>query len=172
MLRFSFATADDVPTIVALVESAYRGDDSRAGWTTEADLLDGQRTDPDEVSALIARPDARMVLAHEGDDMLGSVLVTATAGQGYLGMFAIRPTRQGGGLGRAVLAEAERVMRDDLGCRTAKMTVIIQRPELIAWYERRGWVQTGAREPFPYDELRKGAPRRDDLEFVVLAKTL
>jgi hypothetical protein len=63
-------------------------------------------------------------------------------------------------------------MRDDLACPTAKMTVIIQRPELIAWYERRGWAQTGAREPFPYDELRKGAPRRDDLEFVVLTKTL
>jgi GNAT superfamily N-acetyltransferase len=172
MLRFSFATADDVPAIVALVESAYRGDASRAGWTTEADLLDGQRTDPDEVSALLARPDARIVLAREGDDLLGSVLVTARGGEGYLGMFAVQPTRQGGGLGRAVLAEAERVMRDDLGCHRAKMTVIIQRSELIAWYERRGWVQTGAREPFPYDELRKGTPRRDDLEFVVLAKPL
>jgi len=172
MLRFSFATPHDAPAITALVESAYRGDASRAGWTTEADLLDGQRTDPDEVAGLIERADARIVLAHDGGDLVGSVLVTAEGGQGYLGMFAVQPTRQAGGLGRALLGEAERVMRDDLGCRTAKMTVIVQRTELIAWYERRGWQQTGAREPFPYDRMRSGLPRRDDLEFIVLAKPL
>jgi hypothetical protein len=71
-----------------------------------------------------------------------------------------------------VLAEAERVMRDELGCRHAKMTVIVQRAELIAWYERRGWQRTGEREPFPYGQLRAGQPRRDDLEFVVLSKSL
>jgi ribosomal protein S18 acetylase RimI-like enzyme len=172
MLRFSFATPDDVPAIVAIVESAYRGDASRAGWTTEADLLDGQRTDPDEVAALIARSDARIVLARDGGALVGSVLVTAEDGEGYLGMFAVQPDRQNGGLGRALLAEAERVMRAELGCAEARMTVIVQRAELIAWYERRGWTRTGEREPFPYGRLRSGMPRRDDLEFVVLAKPL
>jgi ribosomal protein S18 acetylase RimI-like enzyme len=172
MLAFSFATPDDVPAIVALVESAYRGDASRGGWTTEADLLDGQRTDPEEVAALIARPDARIVLARDGGDLVASVLVTADDGEGYLGMFAVQPGRQGGGLGRAVLAEAERVMAAELGCREARMTVIVQRAELIAWYERRGWARTGEREPFPYGQLRAGTPRRDDLEFIVLAKDL
>jgi ribosomal protein S18 acetylase RimI-like enzyme len=172
MLRFSFATPDDVPAIVAIVESAYRGDASRAGWTTEADLLDGQRTDPDEVAELIGRSDARIVLARDGGELVGSVLVTAEDGEGYLGMFAVQPTRQNGGLGRALLAEAERVMRAELGCAEARMTVIVQRAELIAWYERRGWARTGEREPFPYGRLRSGMPRRDDLEFVVLAKDL
>jgi ribosomal protein S18 acetylase RimI-like enzyme len=87
-------------------------------------------------------------------------------------MFAVQPTRQNGGLGRALLAEAERVMRAELGCAEARMTVIVQRAELIAWYERRGWARTGEREPFPYGRLRSGMPRRDDLEFVVLAKDL
>src|SRR5215208_2869679 len=137
MLRFSFAGHDDIAAVVDLVESAYRGDASRAGWTTEADLLDGQRTDPDEVATLLGRPDARIVLAHEDGALVGSVLVTAAGGAGYLGMFAVQPTRQGGGLGRALLAEAERVMASDLGCDRGKMTVIVQRRELIAWYERR-----------------------------------
>lgn len=172
MLRFSFATAADVPAIVALIERAYRGDASRAGWTTEADLLDGQRTDADEVAALVARPDARLVLAHDGDALVGSVLVAGGGAAGYLGMFAIEPGRQGGGLGRAVLAEAERVLRDDLGCTRARMTVIVQRAELIAWYERRGWRLTGEREPFPYGQPRFGLPRRPDLEFAVLDKLL
>jgi ribosomal protein S18 acetylase RimI-like enzyme len=172
MLRFSFATTAEVPAVVALVESAYRGDASRVGWTTEADLLDGQRTDPDEVVELIARADARIILAHQDEVLVGSVLVTAFEGEGYLGMFAVSPTLQGGGLGRALLGEAERVMHAELGCATGKMTVIVQRAELIAWYERRGWTLTGEREPFPYGRLRSGMPRREDLEFVVLKKPL
>ena len=171
MLRFSFATGADVPAIVALVERAYRGEASRAGWTTEADLLDGTRTSPDEVAALVARADARIVLAHDGATLVGTVLVTGGADGGYLGMFAIEPTRQAAGLGRALLAEAERVLRDDLGCARARMTVIVHRTELLAWYQRRGWQLTGEREPFPYDAPHPRA-RRDDLEFVVLAKPL
>jgi ribosomal protein S18 acetylase RimI-like enzyme len=172
MLSFSFATASDVPAVVALVESAYRGEASRKGWTTEADLLDGQRTDPDEIAELIARSDARIVLARDDGELVASVLVTADGGSGYLGMFAVQPGRQGSGLGRAVLAEAERVMGAEMGCSKAKMTVIVQRGELIAWYERRGWRQTGDREPFPYGKLRAGQPLREDLEFVVLDKAL
>ncbi len=172
MLRFSYATRADVPAVVALVERAYRGEASRAGWTTEADLLDGQRTDPDEVATLIDRADARIVLAHDGDDLVGSVLVKVAPEAGYLGMFAVEPTRQRGGLGRALLAEAERVLREDLACASARMTVIVQRTELIGWYQRRGWQVTGEREPFPYGQLRAGQPRRDDLAFVVLAKPL
>jgi len=52
------------------------------------------------------------------------------------------------------------------------MTVIRQRPELIAWYERRGYRLTGERRSFPYGDERFGQPNRDDLEFVVLEKTL
>lgn len=172
MLTFRYAALADVPAVVALVESAYRGDVSRRGWTTEADLLDGQRTDADEVGALVRDPGARVVLAEDGA-LVGSVAVRRTAaGRAYVGMFAVAPTRQAGGLGRALLAEAERVGAAELGCAEGEMTVIVQREALLAWYERRGWAQTGERQPFPYGDPRSGIPLRPDLEFLVLRKRL
>jgi ribosomal protein S18 acetylase RimI-like enzyme len=171
-MQFRRATVADVPAIVALVESAYRGEESRTGWTTEADLLDGQRTDPAAVAALIADPSSRILLAEAPDGLLGSVLLTDEGGCAYVGMFAVRPGLQGRGVGSALLAEVERVSRDELGRAAARMTVLVQRAELIAWYERRGYRRTGVREPFPYGDPRWGLPRRDDLEFEVLSKQL
>ncbi|AKF02923.1 GNAT family N-acetyltransferase [Sandaracinus amylolyticus] len=171
-LRFRAARAEDVPAIVALVESAYRGDASRAGWTTEADLLDGQRTDAREIAELLATPRARLVLAERDDALLGCVVVKDEGESAYLGMLSVRPTLQGGGVGRALVAEAERVARDELGRGAMRMTVITQRAELIAWYARLGYAPTGETEPFPYGDARFGLPRRDDLVFVVLKKAL
>ena len=174
-MQFRRATAADVPAIVALVESAYRGEASRVGWTTEADLLDGQRTDADEVARVIADPKKRILLVEEDGTLLGSVLVGdegAAADAAYVGMFAVRPGLQGRGVGSALLAEVERISRDELGRRAARMTVLAQRLELIAWYERRGYRRTGAREPFDYGDPRLGIPRRDDLVFEVLRKEL
>src|SRR6185295_16854051 len=103
-MQFRPATAADVPAIVALVESAYRGEPSRAGWTTEADLLDGQRTDPAEVEALIADPSVAIVLARRHGELVGSVAVRIDSERvAHVGMFAIRPTLQGSGIGRALL---------------------------------------------------------------------
>src|SRR6476646_5066691 len=110
--RFRFAGDDDIPAIVALVQRTYRGDASRAGWTTEADLLDGQRTDPAEVAELLADPRSRIVLAASDEGLLGSVLVKDEGDTFYIGMFAVRAGLQGQGLGRALLAEAERVGRE------------------------------------------------------------
>jgi GNAT superfamily N-acetyltransferase len=172
MLRFRFANAGDIANVVALVESAYRGEESRAGWTTEADLLDGQRTDRQEVAALIADPTALVVLA-EAAELVASVLVRAEgAGTSHIGMFAVRPTSQGGGVGRQLLAEAERVARDEQHARRIEMTVIEQRRELIAWYARRGYRETGDTQPFPYGNPRFGLPKRPDLRFSVLEKLL
>jgi ribosomal protein S18 acetylase RimI-like enzyme len=87
-------------------------------------------------------------------------------------MFAVRPGSQGGGLGRRVLARAERLAREEWGVREMHMTVISVREELIAWYERRGYRRTGRMAPFPYGDERFGVPRRDDLEFELLVKEL
>jgi ribosomal protein S18 acetylase RimI-like enzyme len=171
-LVFSRATSADVDAIVALVESAYRGDASRAGWTTEADLLDGQRTDRAGVLGLIEGTRSRILLAHDEGELVGSVLLEDEGDKAYIGMFAVRPGLQSRGLGSALLGEAERVARDELHRDVARMTVIAQRSELIAWYERRGYAQTGEREAFPYGNERFGKPRRDDLYFVVLEKRL
>jgi ribosomal protein S18 acetylase RimI-like enzyme len=158
---------------VALVESAYRGEASRAGWTTEAHLLDGQRTDAAGVLATIGHPRERIILAFDGDALVGSVLLRdESGGSAYVGMLAVRPLLQGRGTGRALLAEAERIAASDLGATTMRMTVIPLRTELVAWYERQGYRATGEQEPFPYGDERFGRPRRDDLYFVVLKKAL
>lgn len=169
-LSFRDATAIDVPAVVALVESAYRGDISRQGWTTEADLLGGRRTGADDVLACIARPRSRIVLAEDGRELLACAHVADDDGAGYFGMFSVQPGLQGGGIGKAVLAEAERIVRDEWQLPAMLMTVIDVRDELIAFYERRGYRRTGILKPFPYGDERFGQPRRDDLRFEVLEK--
>ena len=171
-VSFRAAAESDVPAIVALVESAYRGDASRAGWTTEADFLDGQRTDPLSVSVIIAKPEARIVLAESGGELVACAHVERQGEASYFGMFSVRPTAQGNGIGDALLGESERVARDELGCSAMRMNVISIRAELIAWYERRGYSPTGETSPFPYGDERFGIPKRDDLVFLVLTKPL
>jgi GNAT superfamily N-acetyltransferase len=171
VLTFRAAAVADVPAIVALVESAYRGDVSKQGWTTEADMLEGQRTDPEGVADLITRAYSRVVLAERDGELVCCCHVEKQGDAGYFGMFAVSPTLQGGGVGKAVLAEAERVARDEWGCPRMEMTVITIRDSLIAWYERRGYVRTGVKKPFPYGDERFGIPKRDDLEFEILSKT-
>ena len=161
------AGPQDVDAVVALVESAYRGESSRAGWTTEAYLLDGQRTDADEVRAVL--PD--LLVAEQDDGLVGCCVLSPRDGVGYFGMFAVQPTLQGGGLGSALLAAAEERARS-LGLPVVEMTVLSGRTELLAYYQRRGYVDTGQTRPFPYGEPRHGLPRVDDLVFAVLAKRL
>jgi ribosomal protein S18 acetylase RimI-like enzyme len=173
MLTFRFARAGDVAAVVALVESAYRGEASRAGWTTEADLLDGRRTDADAISAVIAGPDSVMLLAEAGGQLVGCCqLERRPHAEAYFGTFAVRPGGQGQGWGGRILAEAERLARDEWGADTMVMSVLAQRPDLTAWYERRGYRRTGETTPFPYGNERFGVPKRPDLSFAVLAKRL
>ena len=171
-LHFRFATSADVDAIVALTESAYRGDASRAGWTTEADFLDGQRTDAREVAALIARPDSAILLHERGGELLASAHIEKQGEACYFGMFSVQPDGQGVGVGRAVLTEAERIAREQWHCTTMRMTVIDLRNTLIAWYERHGYRRTGEHKPFPYGDTRFGVPKRDDLRFEWLVKPL
>jgi ribosomal protein S18 acetylase RimI-like enzyme len=171
-LTFRAATTNDVPALVALVESAYRGEISKKGWTTEADLLDGQRTDPQGVTDLIESPTSRIVLAERDGALLACANIARNGGSCYFGMFSVQPNLQGGGVGNALLAECERIAAQEWRCASMDMTVIRQRGELIAWYERRGYRQTGERKPFPYGDERFGIPKRPDLEFIVMAKPL
>ncbi|WP_243049661.1 N-acetyltransferase [Dyella sp. RRB7] len=171
-LVYRAAIAADVPAIVALVESAYRGESGQRGWTTETHLLDGQRTDTENVAGLIGRPGSLVLLAERDGVLLACCHIEQQGGYGYFGMFAVDPELQAAGLGRALLAEAERVARDAWRLAAMRMTVIEQRAELIAWYERRGYRLTGETRPFPYGDARFGIPRRDDLRFVWMSKPL
>ena len=175
-LRVRTACLADVAGLVQLVNSAYRGDSSRAGWTTEADLLDGQRTDAaalqDFIEAGQRAGDRALLLFEDAAGPAACVQLEQQGDKAYLGMLTIRPTLQAGGLGRALLAAAERHVREHWQARAVVMTVIEQRPELIAWYQRRGYAPTGKFGAFPYGDARFGEPRRPDLRFVVLQKPL
>ena len=167
---FRNATLADIPALIALVTSAYRGDASKQGWTTEADLLDGQRIDAEALRHDLERTDSRILLALRNGEVLACAHVAIEDGAGYFGMFAVSPNQQGGGVGKQVMAEAERVVRDDWGLPSMRMTVIDIRDELIAFYERRGYARTGLKKPFPYGDERYGLPKRDDLRFEILEK--
>ncbi|MET9386031.1 GNAT family N-acetyltransferase [Streptomyces sp. NPDC002928] len=169
-LTFRDATDADVDALVALVESAYRGDASRAGWTTEADILEGQRTDPEEVLEVIKSSDSRLLTVERDDQVIACCQLEHRGDHAYFGMFAVSPAQQGGGLGKVVIAEAERLARETWGVAEMHMTVISVREDLIAWYERRGYRRTGKMSPFPYGDERFGVPQRDDLEFELLVK--
>lgn len=176
-LIFRNAALSDIDALVALVESAYRGEASKQGWTTEADILDGRRTGADDIASCLARPDSRIVVAERpradgGAELLACAHVAVEDGTGYFGMFSVRPNLQGSGIGKALLGEAERVAREEWKVPAMRMTVIDIRDELIAFYERRGYRRTGIKKPFPYGDERFGRPRRDDLRFEVLEKPL
>src|SRR5579885_652199 len=171
-MQFRIATSNDIEAVVALTESAYRGEASRAGWTTEADFLDGQRTDREGVAEIVAKPGSRVLLAERMGELIACCHIEVQGAACYFGMFAVRPTRQGGGIGKQVLGEAERIAREEWRCARMEMTVISLREELIRWYERRGYRRTGIHKPFPYGDERFGIPKRADLRFELLVKPL
>lgn len=163
---FRLATSEDLPTLHALVESAYRGDSARGGWTHEADLLSGERTSQAELARVMADPANRLILAHRDGALVGTVTVTRRGDtMAYMGMLCVDPTLQSGGLGRMLIAEAEDCARREWGAMVMEMTVVSARVELIAYYERRGYARTGEIRPFPL-------PGFDHLNMVVLAKAL
>ena len=144
------ATTADVPRLRALVERAYRGDSARAGWTHEADLLDDARTSDETLAQTIADAAARVIVAEADGAMIGTVTISNRGdGRAYLGMLCVDPALQAAGLGRALVAAAERAARDDFGAHVMEMTVIDRRVELIAWYERCGYACHGETRPFP-----------------------
>jgi len=172
MRHWREAEAADISALVALIESAYRGDASRAGWTTEADLLGGNRTSAAMLAETLADSNQTMLACEEAVKIIACVTLERRDGYGYVGTVSVKPDMQGGGLGRDLLTQAEAYLETRWGLPLARMTVIAQRPELIAWYERRGYQLTDKTAPFPYGDGRFGAPKRDDLYFVILEKAL
>ena len=168
----------DTRAIVALVDSAYRGEISRAGWTTEADLLDGRRTFTEEVEAILSAPQNKIILLEDETQMMASVHIKKLSGdnsepnKAYLGMFAVSPRFQNQGMGKALLSYVEKLAVEEWQCREMEMTVIRQRKELISWYVKFGYRVTGETRAFPYGDERYGIPKRDDLVLDILVKRM
>jgi ribosomal protein S18 acetylase RimI-like enzyme len=148
-LSFRLATAEDAQAIADLINSAYRGETSRQGWTTEADLLEGLRTTPQEIRQLITAQDSFLLLCHRGTELAGSVHIEKQGTQAYIGMFVVRPDIQGAGIGKHLLQAAETLARNSWDVNSYAMIVITSRHELIAFYERRGYRRTGEFSEFP-----------------------
>lgn len=167
------AHEQDITALHKLVESAYRGESAKRGWTHEADLLGGQRTDLNALKEIVEDKDQIILLAMDSQDIAGCVqLVRVKEGLAYLGLLTVDPDRQAGGLGKILLDAAEVYVADNWQAQAIEMTVIRQRTDLIAYYERRGYALTGERRPFPLDDPRYGLPTTQELEFVVLRKEI
>lgn len=169
MTELTPATELDIPALNRLVNSAYRGESSKKGWTTEADLLSGIRTDEPGLTTMIQNPNAIILLYKEDAQLLGCVYLEKKSDELYLGMLTVSPEAQAKGIGKNLLTAAELIARNQ-HCSAITMTVITVRHELIAWYERRGYRSTGEIKPFPNDPSF-GLPKQP-LEFTVMRKEI
>lgn len=164
-IRIEPARASDLAALEFMVENCYRGDHARMGWNHEADMITGPRLDDGELEAIFGNPDAVIFVARQGTDIVGCVTVTdRPPDSAYVGMLCVDPPFQSSGLGGRLLATAE-LLCANLGVSRARMSVVEGRDELIAWYERKGYVRTGEREPFY-------SPQAEPLHFTMLEKRL
>lgn len=163
------AQRTDAEQMVELINSAYRGEASRQGWTTEADLLEGRRTDIQVILELLQQADSRMLLCRAEGRLLGSVLLQYTGDHVQIGMLAVSPTAQGLGIGKQLLSAAEAYAEKTWSVSRLVMSVISIRQELIAFYQRRGYLRTGIFKPFPQNPAL-WTPRVEGLMLEVLEK--
>ena len=164
------ATLKNIPELVMLVNSAYRGEGSKKGWTTEADLLDGIRTDAESIEQMINKKNAVILQSFNNNDVLqGCVYLEKQKDKMYLGMLTVSPPEQTKGIGKQLLIVAENYANEQK-CLLVEMTVISVRKELIAWYQKHGYKNTGKTKPFPND-AKFGIPKQP-LEFIIMQKEI
>ncbi len=166
----SKATEDDVEQLNLLINSAYRGESAKEGWTTEADLIEGIRTDPEALTEILNKPHSQVLKCVDDKKIIGCVHIEQHGSKLYMGMLTVAPKLQNKGIGKIFLKAIEAEARK-LKCTSIYMNVISGRDELIAWYERYGYQTTNQRNPFPMSNPRLGIPKKQ-LEFVVLEKKL
>ena len=170
-LEFAKAEVADIQQIIQVVNSAYRGEVSKLGWTTEADLLDGLRTDEQELLQLLADEASYLLLGKTRDRLLGSVHLQCLDDCVEIGMFAVNPCNQGLGIGKQLLQQAELIAVQTWSIRRLQMAVISCRHELLAFYNRRGYRNNGGSKAFPVNP-RLWTPKVQHLKFTLLEKML
>ncbi|MDH4058412.1 MAG: GNAT family N-acetyltransferase [Cyclobacteriaceae bacterium] len=165
-----YSSISDAAELSALVNAAYRGDTGRQGWTTEADIIDGTRTDASLLEEIIKTPGSLILKYVEDAKILGCVELRREYDTLYLGMLTVNHTLQGKGIGKALLKASEEEARKQQ-CTSIHMNVLSERQELIDWYIRHGYYDTGKRKPFAFTDPRFGFPKKP-LEFMVFEKRI
>lgn len=170
-MTVSKASIEDIPELVPLINSAYRGEASKKGWTTEADLLVGaMRTDIPMLTELMSHPKAAVLkISNEENKIVGSVYLNIKERGLYLGMLTVSPLLQAKGIGKKLMAASEAFAKENK-CPCIFMNVISVRYELITWYEKLGYYKTGETKPLPADN-RFGVPTQP-LEFAIMEKKM
>jgi N-acetylglutamate synthase-like GNAT family acetyltransferase len=165
------ATLPDTHEIVALVNKAYRGETSKKGWTTEADLFGGIRTDKNGIEEILKDEDSTFLkYVDDKNNIIGCVHLQHKKQKLYVGMLTVDPEIQNKGIGKDLLQAADDYALKN-NFQSVYMTVISIRKELIQWYERHGYKKTGETKPFPMNDEKFGLPKRF-IEFIVLEKTV
>ncbi len=169
-MKFSKATPQDISQLENLINNAYRGEESKKGWTTEADLLVGKRIDADGIEKIMSQPDAVILkCCNDNNELTGCVYLKKNANKMYLGMLTVSPILQAGGIGKKILKEAE-IYAAENTCDVVEMRVVSVRHELIAWYQRHGYHDTGKTEPF--GDASALSLQNQPLEFIIMEKSL
>jgi ribosomal protein S18 acetylase RimI-like enzyme len=169
-MKISVSTLNDVDKLEVLINSAYRGEDSKKGWTTEANLLEGKRIDAEGVIQLIKEQDAVILkCVDDAGVIVGSVYLKQNNDKMYLGLLTVSPSLQNAGIGKKILKASEDYAIEK-NCTAIEMRVITVRHELISWYERHGYYDTGKRIPFPPEQSL--SVQLQPIEFIIMEKKL
>jgi len=166
-LKLEKAQKDQVREICDLVNFAYRGEE---GWTRETDIVQGNRSTESEIESAVSNPDTHLLVAKKGKELVSCICVEKEAGNACISLFAVHPRLQGKGVGKNILNMTEKFVLDELDISKFIMVVVSQRPELISYHERRGYVRTGNVEGYPV-HLNVGIPKVKGLTVEFLEKT-
>lgn len=147
-IKLHIAELKNAGKITDLVNSVYRGESSKKGWTTEADFLSGIRITEEKVKEIIQGKNDIIILAVIDNNIIGCVHLENAGSYSYLGMLSVDVNFQDKGIGKMLINECERYTREVLGLNEIKMKVISRRTELIEYYNRRGYNATGELEEF------------------------
>lgn len=169
--RHRAATDQDIDALVQLVNSAYRPATTAAGWTHEAALVDGPRITSSQLADTLRAPHVALLVAEMDGEIAGCIEVRNEEDVAYIGTFAVSPSMQDYGLGKALLNEAEQFASRRWQIGKAVMVVLSARVELIDFYLRRGYTRTGELMRYPFD-AGVGVPRDANLTIETLTKDI
>lgn len=169
------AQSKDISAIENLIEAGYRKDEARLGWTHETDILSGDRLSDGEIAKTLEDKNSKMFVAIDSNnhEVIGVICVTKDNDWIEFGKFSVRPNLQGSGIGRKLITHVENFVSEIWGEKKLKLSVISRRTELVDFYLRCGFIDTGHRIDFlkvhPYVILKKGV---ENLEVIIMEKSL